>query len=102
MRVQPPGLRSAQKSVATLARVADASVHEAGDLATVSGSMTAAGADDVARARELKRWDDIRHVLRSKDFESPRPQDGFGVSFQSQVLGSSLVESPRRRRPSIR
>ena len=72
--------------------MAKTDVHQAGDLATLASSMKGVRAEDVARARELTGWADIAHVLRSKDFEPPSGEDGFGVDFQTRVLGDSLVE----------
>jgi cytochrome P450 len=66
--------------------------HEAGDLATVTRAMGAVDPAVAARTRELKEWEDIAFVLRSKDFEPPGREGGFGAEWQAHLIGESLVE----------
>jgi cytochrome P450 len=77
------------------------------DMATVTAAMTAIDPDAVVRARELTSWSDVKHVLRSKDFEPPARDAGFGMDLQARSIGDTMVDlrgdehSERRRLESV-
>ena len=62
----------------------------AGDMATITRSMSTMRAGDAERALEVTEWSDALHVLRSRDFDIPQPEDGFGWDWQARMMGDAV------------
>lgn len=57
---------------------------------TVTAEMRAIDPADVESAVELTSWTDVIHVFRSRVFDVPQPEHGFGWDWQARMMGDAV------------